>query len=182
MPFLSENEKQKILELARQSLRENVCHHRALEQIPTDGVFGTTCGVFVSLHVGGKLRGCIGMVEPSEPMGRCIAESAASAAQHDPRFAPMRAGEVESAEIEVSVLSQLQVISPHEIEIGKHGLLIEQGARRGLLLPQVATEHGLDRERFLGETCKKAGLAADAWKSRNTSIYGFTCKIVEGGE
>jgi AmmeMemoRadiSam system protein A len=182
MPFLSEDEKQKILELARQSLRAAVCHHRALEGIPTNGVFGLTCGVFVSLHVGGKLRGCIGMVEPSEPLGTCIAECAASAALHDPRFSPMRAGEVESMEIEVSVLSPPQVIRPDEIEIGKHGLLIEQGARRGLLLPQVATEHGLDRERFLEETCKKAGLARDAWKSGETRIYGFTCEIVGSGE
>ncbi len=178
MPFLSEDEKQKILELARQSLREAVCHHHVPEPVPTEGVFGQTCGVFVSLHVGGKLRGCIGMVEPSEPLGMCIAECAASAALHDPRFAPMRPGEVEAAEIEVSVLTAPQLIRAEEIEIGKHGLLIEQGARRGLLLPQVATEHGLNRERFLEEACKKAGLARDAWKSRDTHVYGFTCEIV----
>lgn len=178
MPFLSKDEKQKILELARQSLREAVCEHRGPETIPTEGVFGLTFGVFVSLHVGGKLRGCIGMVEPSEPLGMCIAQCAASAAMHDARFAPLRAGEVESAEIEVSVLSTPELIRLEEIEIGKHGLLIEQGARRGLLLPQVATEHGLQREKFLEETCRKAGLSRNAWKNEDTNIYGFTCEIV----
>ncbi len=179
MPFLSEAEKQKILDLARQSLMQAVCPHDIPEPIPTEGVFGLAFGVFVSLHVGGKLRGCIGMVDPKEPLGMCIAKCTASAALHDPRFAPMRASELESTDIEVSVLSPPQLIRAEEIEIGKHGLLIEQGARRGLLLPQVATEHGLNRDEFLDETCRKAGLPRGAWRSRDTNIYGFTCEIVE---
>src|SRR3974390_933486 len=158
MLSLSEDEQKAVLELTRQSLREAVCQHRMLATFPTEGIFGSVCGVFVSLHVGGKLRGCIGMLEPCEPLGVSIAHCAASAALHDPRFAPMREEELEHTEIEVSVLSPLQPMRPEEIEIGKHGLLIEQGRHRGLLLPQVATEHGLDAERFLEETCRKAGL------------------------
>ena len=90
----------------------------------------------------------------------------------------MREAEVEAAEIEVSILSPPRSIHAEEIEIGKHGLLIAQGIRRGLLLPQVATEHGLDRERFLEETCRKAGLPRDSWKEKETEIFGFTCEIV----
>ena len=178
MQSLSEEDRRKILELARQSLREAVNRQMAVVSIPTEGVFGQACGVFVSLHVGGKLRGCIGMVEPSEPLGKAIAQCTASAALHDPRFAPMCEEEVESTEVEVSVLSPLRAIRPEEIAIGEHGLLIEQGRHRGLLLPQVATEHRLDREKFLEETCRKAGLPRDAWKSKETVIYGFTCEIV----
>jgi AmmeMemoRadiSam system protein A len=178
MLSLSEDERSRILELALQSLREAVGEHRLAALIPTDGIFGTPCGVFVSLHVEGKLRGCIGTVESSEPMGKSIVQCAASAALHDPRFAPMRAEEVERADIEVSVLSPLQPIQVQEIVIGKHGLLIQHGRQRGLLLPQVATEHSLSREKFLEETCKKAGLPRDAWKASETVIYGFTCEIV----
>lgn len=178
MRSLSEDERKKILELARQSLREAVGHHGESFPIPTEGIFGELCGVFVSLHARGKLRGCIGVVEPSEPLGSSIAQCAASAARNDPRFAPVREEELEFMEIEVSVLSPPKAMRLEEIEIGKHGLLIEQGRHRGLLLPQVATEHGLDRERFLGETCRKAGLPRDAWKSVETAIYGFTCEIV----
>lgn len=178
MPSLSEIERKEILELARASLSETVCHHRLIDPIPRHGVFGTPCGVFVSLHRRGKLRGCIGMVEPKESLGESIAHCAASAASEDPRFAPLSTEEVEETEIEVSVLSALQPIAAVEIEIGKHGLLIVQGARRGLLLPQVAVEHRLDRERFLQETCQKAGLPRDAWKSETTRIFAFTCQII----
>jgi len=90
----------------------------------------------------------------------------------------MRADELEDAEIEVSVLSPVEPIAAEEIEIGKHGLLIVQSHHRGLLLPQVAAEHGLAREKFLEETCRKAGLPGDAWKSSETQIFGFTCEII----
>jgi AmmeMemoRadiSam system protein A len=178
MLSLSEDERSKILVLARRSLHDAVYQHGEPVSIPPERIFGTVCGVFVTLHSGGKLRGCIGMIEPNEPLGKCIAQCTASAALRDPRFPPMREDEVESAEIEVSVLSPLQGMKPEEIEIGKHGLLIEQGRYRGLLLPQVATEHRFDRERFLEETCRKAGLPRDAWKNSETAIYGFTCEIV----
>ena len=118
------------------------------------------------------------MIEPEEQLGKSIVHCAISAALHDPRFSAMREEEVEAAEIEVSVLTPPHLMRAEEIEIGTHGLLIEQGRHRGLLLPQVAKEHGLSRERFLEETCRKAGLPRDAWKSSETAIYGFTCEIV----
>ena len=90
----------------------------------------------------------------------------------------MRPGEAEEVKIEVSLLSPVERIRVEEIEIGKHGLVVENGLNRGLLLPQVAIEHGLDREGFLRETCHKASLARDAWLHPETRIYGFTCEVV----
>jgi AmmeMemoRadiSam system protein A len=178
MLSLSKQERIEILELARASLRESVCHNRQISAIPDHGVLGLRRGVFVSLHCNGKLRGCIGIVEPTEILGRSIARCAVSAAREDPRFAPLRPDEVEDVDIEISVLSPLAPIAADDAVIGEHGLLIEQGLRRGLLLPQVAVEHGLNREKFLQETCRKAGLAADAWKEHDTKIFGFTCEII----
>jgi AmmeMemoRadiSam system protein A len=182
MQCLSEADRKSILELARQAVGEAVCRKRPLEDIPKTGVFERRCGVFVTLHVGNRLRGCIGVIEAKEPLGESIVRCAAAAALDDPRFRPMEAEEIKDLEIEVSLLSPLQRIQPEEIEIGKHGLLVEQGFHRGLLLPQVAVEHHLEREQFLRETCHKAGLAADAWKAPGTRIYGFTCEIVGEGK
>lgn len=178
MPCLSEAERKAILELARQAVEEAVCHNRLPKEAPKTGVLERRCGVFVTLHVAKRLRGCIGVIETKERLSESIARCAASAALEDPRFRPVRPEEMQDLEIEVSLLSSLERIDPTEIEIGKHGLLVEQGFYRGLLLPQVATEHHLDRERFLKETCYKAGLPADAWKSPATRIYGFTCEIL----
>jgi AmmeMemoRadiSam system protein A len=178
MPCLSEAEQKAILELARQAVEEAVCRNRLIAVIPTSGVFERCCGVFVTLHVNKRLRGCIGVIEAKEPLGQSVVRCATGAALEDPRFPKMRAEELGALEVEVSLLSPLERIQAGEIEIGKHGLLVEQDFRRGLLLPQVAIEHHLDRERFLQETCRKAGLRADAWKSPGTHIYGFTCEIV----
>ncbi|HMD43974.1 MAG TPA: AmmeMemoRadiSam system protein A [Candidatus Acidoferrum sp.] len=175
---LSKQERTEILQLARESLREAICHKRQILTVPDTGIFGLRRGAFVSLHLDGKLRGCIGIVEPAETLGRTIAECAVSAAREDPRFAPLRPEETENVQIEVSVLTPPAPIAAEDVSIGEHGLLIEQGARRGLLLPQVAVEHGLDRERFLQETCRKAGLPLDAWKSKETRIFGFRCEII----
>jgi len=182
MPCLSENDGKAILELARQAVVEAVCGDRLPEAIPKTGVFGQCCGVFVTLHIGKRLRGCIGVIEPKEPLSESLVRCAGSAALMDPRFGPVQPDEIAGLEIEVSLLSPLQPIKPEEIEIGKHGLLLEQGFHRGLLLPQVAVEHHLTREQFLQETCHKAGLPADAWKSPDARIHGFTCEIVSEGK
>jgi AmmeMemoRadiSam system protein A len=178
MQCLSEEERKAVLVLARQALTEAICGGRLFAPFPTEGIFSARCGVFVTLHVRGKLRGCIGVIDGREPLGESIVRCTASAALQDPRFTQMQPEEVTHSEIEVSLLSPIQPILPEQIEVGKHGLVVEQGMRRGLLLPQVAVEHRLDRERFLEETCHKAGLARDAWKNPETAIYGFTCEIV----
>jgi uncharacterized protein len=180
MQSLSEAERKAILELARQAVKEAVCQNRLLQEIPKTDAFERRCGVFVTLYVAKRLRGCIGVIEPKELLGEGIARCAASAAVDDPRFSRMCPEEISSLEVEVSLLSPLEPIQPEEIEIGKHGLLIEQGLHRGLLLPQVAVEHHLDRERFLQETCHKAGLPIDAWQNPGARIYAFTCEILTG--
>jgi AmmeMemoRadiSam system protein A len=138
-------------------------------------------GVFVTLEVHGKLRGCIGVVEPHDELRESIVHCARSAAFRDPRFPPLRFEELDGLRIEISILSSLFVIGPKEIEIGKHGLVIATEDKRGLLLPQVATEHHLSREEFLEETCHKAGLPRDAWRKPNTSIHAFTCEVFHEG-
>jgi AmmeMemoRadiSam system protein A len=178
MHCLSENDRDNILALTRQAVTEAVTQKRLLCEIPENDLFELPCGVFVTLHVAGKLRGCIGVIQPKEPLGGSIARCAFSAALEDPRFSPMQSEELPKLEIEISLLSPLERIHPDQIEIGKHGLLAEQGFRRGLLLPQVAVEYHLGREEFLAETCHKAGLPVDAWKAPDTRIYGFTCEIV----
>lgn len=182
MQCLSEADRKAILVLARQAVAEAVCHGRLLTKIPKAEVFERRCGLFVTLHSAKRLRGCIGVIEAREPLGEAIVHCATSAALEDPRFNPMRSEEIADMEIEVSLLSPLQRIRPEEIEIGKHGLMVEQGLCRGLLLPQVATEYGLNREQFLRETCHKAGLPGEAWKSPETRIYGFTCEIFGEGQ
>jgi uncharacterized protein len=179
MRCLSEADRKSILELARQAVEEAVRQRQLLTEIPRVQIFDERCGVFVTLTVAGKLRGCIGVVEAKAPLGESIVRCATESALEDPRFCPMQPEELSRLEIEVSLLSPLERIQPEQVEIGKHGLLVERGYRRGLLLPQVAVEHRFDREQFLRETCYKAGLPTDAWKMPETRVYGFSCEIVQ---
>jgi AmmeMemoRadiSam system protein A len=141
-------------------------------------------GAFVTLHAHGDLRGCIGYVESALPLLRVVAEVAEKAAFEDPRFPPLTPDEYPDVEVEISVLSPLrQIASPEEIVVGTHGLLLEHGWHRGLLLPQVATEYGWDRTVFLENVARKAGLPATAWKAPSARIFLFTADIIhEQGE
>jgi len=177
MLSLSEADRQSLLELARRAIAEAVSLQKPAERIPHSGVFAEKRGVFVTLHARGRLRGCIGVIEACEPLGESITRCAAGAAFEDPRFSPVSAVELRELHIELSLLSPPEPILPENIEIGKHGLLISQAAKRGLLLPQVAVQHKLSREQFLEETCRKAGLAAHAWQEPETQILGFTCEV-----
>ena len=177
MPFLSEADRRSLLDLARRAIVEAVSLQNLAGGIPQNGVFVEKHGVFVTLLVRGRLRGCIGVIEAYEPLGEAIARCAASAALHDPRFAPVRADEIPSLQIEISLLSPPEPVVPESIEIGKHGLLIICGSKRGLLLPQVAQEHKFGREQFLEESCRKAGLHAKAWQEPETQILGFFCEV-----
>jgi AmmeMemoRadiSam system protein A len=177
MPSLSEADRKSLLDLARFAVNEAVLHERLPANIPKEGICAERCGVFVTLHVSGKLHGCIGVVEPEETLGEAIVRSATSAAKSDPRFQPLRPDELSGLNVEISLLSPLEPVGADAYEIGKHGLLILQGQRRGLLLPQVAIEHRLSREQFLEETCRKAGLPREAWRDPQTRILGFTCEV-----
>lgn len=177
MPCLSEADRRAALELARQAIIDAVSRRRLPDIIPREGIFAERLGVFVTLHVRGRLQGCIGVTEPSELFGEAVVRCAISAALEDPRFSPMKENQLEDMSIEISVLSRLEPILPESIEIGRHGLLVVNHAQRGLLLPQVALEHRLSREQFLEETCRKAGLPREAWKDPETHIFGFTCEV-----
>ncbi len=177
MPSLSEAERRAALELARKAVVEAVSHHKLPEPIAREGIFSERRGVFVTLQVRGRLQGCIGVTEPSEPLGEAIVRCAVSAALEDPRFAPMKEAQLEEMDIEISLLSPLEPILPQAIEIGRHGLLIVLHAQRGILLPQVAIEHRFTSEQFLEETCRKAGLRREAWKDPETRLFGFTCEV-----
>lgn len=177
MLSLSEADRRSLLAFARLAISESILFQRLPAVIPSAGVFSLKRGAFVTIHSRGRLRGCIGVVEAYEPLGAAIARCAASAALHDPRFSPVGAEELSQLHIEISLLTPPEPIHAEEIEIGKHGLIVSQGGKHGLLLPQVATEHQLTREQFLEETCRKAGLPANAWKEPETKIEGFTCEV-----
>jgi AmmeMemoRadiSam system protein A len=135
-------------------------------------------GVFVSLHIGEQLRGCIGYVEGSRPLPEVVRETAISAASRDPRFEPLAGDELDQIEIEISVLSPLRKIaSPAEIILGQHGVMIRLGHHQGLLLPQVSLHHDWDVETFLTHVCQKAGLSAETWKDPEADIFVFEAEV-----
>ncbi len=130
------------------------------------------------MEVHGQLRGCIGIVEAREALLDTVSYCAISASSRDDRFEPVRPSEMSEVRIELSVLSPLwKIESPSEIEVGHHGIMIFSGYHQGLLLPQVAVEHGWDRITFLEQTCRKAFLPKDAWKWAETSIKIFTAEV-----
>jgi AmmeMemoRadiSam system protein A len=134
-------------------------------------------GAFVTLKgADGALRGCIGHLSPEVPLAQTVARVAVAAALEDPRFAPVTRDELDTLRVEVSVLSAYEPIAPEAVEIGRHGLLIRCHGKSGLLLPQVAPEHGLDREAFLAAVCRKAGLPKDAWRHPECELHGFTAQ------
>jgi AmmeMemoRadiSam system protein A len=177
MPFLSEADRRAALQLAREAVVEAVSHRQLPKVFPREGIFAERRGVFVTLHVGKRLQGCIGVIEANEQLGEAIVRCAASAALEDPRFAPMRTDQLGELSIEISLLSAMEAIEPQSIEIGRHGLFVRLHAQRGLLLPQVAIEHGLTREQFLEETCRKAGLRREAWRDPEVHLFAFTCEV-----
>lgn len=178
--MLSETEKFVLLNTARSAIEAAVNGTTAPlpEKIPPKLM--VLCGAFVTLHKGDDLRGCIGYIEGVKSLIETVRDVAEKAAIEDYRFLPVTKEELYDIQIEISVLSPLRLIKDiNEIEVGKHGLIIEQGGYRGLLLPQVATEYGWDRETFLNQTAHKAGLSSDQWKNPKTRIFTFTVEIVK---
>jgi len=175
---LNSEEKVYLLELARNTIENLITNETYPKTKPISDKIKQNFGVFVTLHKKGQLRGCIGYIEGFKPLYEAVMDMAKSAAFNDPRFPPVRAEEVDALEIEISVLSPLKKIENiEEIQVGKHGIIIQQGFHRGLLLPQVATEWNWDRDEFLRQTCHKAGLPSEAWKESNTEIQIFSAEI-----
>ncbi|MCS6797620.1 MAG: AmmeMemoRadiSam system protein A [Myxococcota bacterium] len=130
---------------------------------------------FVTLRtLDGRLRGCIGRLEPDLPLHECVVQSAIAAASRDPRFEPVRPDEVDALRIEIHVLGPTRrVHGPSEVEVGRHGVVLRAAGRRGVLLPSVAVEHGLDATRFVEAVCHKAGLPVDAWRRSDAVLEVF---------
>ncbi len=180
---LSLADKRELLAIARSSIESALNDTPTRQTGHTEKALRDLSGAFVTLHLHGELRGCIGYIEPRFPLIQTIEEAAQKAAFEDPRFLPLSAEEFDDVDIEISILSPLRKIaSVGEIEVGKHGLVVDAGFTRGLLLPQVATEYGWGREQFLSHTCRKAGLPADAWKKKEITIFIFSSDVFSEAE
>jgi AmmeMemoRadiSam system protein A len=168
--MLSLDARRILLRLARDAIHAGVSGGPALRAEPTDEL-AILAGAFVTIHHRGALRGCIGSTDRDRPLVEVVVRCAVAAALDDPRFPPLSAAELGEIDLEISVLTPPEPVSdPADVEVGRHGLIVEQGVRHGLLLPQVAIEWGWDRETFLSRTCIKAGLAPDAWRAGATIL------------
>ena len=175
--MLTDTQKEALLQVAREAIRGHLAGEVSVfgiaEPLPD------ASGVFVTIKRHGELRGCLGTLELKTDLTQEVARCAQDSASRDPRFPPMTAGELSDVTLEISVLGPLEPVVPtdeHAIELGIHGLVVEQGARRGLLLPQVATEWGWTREEFLRHTCQKAGLPPDAWRN-GADVFRFSAEV-----
>jgi AmmeMemoRadiSam system protein A len=179
---LTDGQKRALLQIARGAIHAQVLGGRAPTPAgvgATDIPFPAAEGAFVTIKRRGELRGCLGTLRCVLGLEAEVARCAADAASEDPRFAPVDADELPELTLEVSVLGPLESVDPFDdtaIRIGRHGLVVEQGTYRGLLLPQVATEWGWTVEQFLRQTCVKAGLPPDAWR-HGARVYRFDAEV-----
>lgn len=176
---LNDGHKKRLLAIARQTLDEFVRTGKILQFEESDPRLSVEEGAFVTLHSAGALRGCIGQIIGRGPLWKTVRDMAVAAASEDPRFAPVRPSELKDIDLEISVLSRpVRVKSPDEIVMGSHGVIVRRGTRSGVFLPQVATETGWGRERFLSELCsQKAGLLPDAWQDPSTILEIFSAQV-----
>ena len=178
--MLTQEQQSRLLRIARQSIEAALEGRRAeLDASQLDETLRQPSGAFVSLHTNERaLRGCIGSIQPVAPLCHAVASNAFNAAFRDPRFYPLRKEELAAVKIEISVMSPVVPVSDvGAIEVGRDGLIISRGSRIGLLLPQVATTYGWDRQTFLRQTCVKAGLPADSWQSGQCRIETFSAEV-----
>ena len=184
---LSLEEGERAVRLARETLDSHVKSGR-LPKPPSGGVFSELRGVFVTINrasnAAERLRGCIGFPYPVRALGEAISEATVAAASNDPRFPPVEQGELDSLVVEVSVLTKPAVLKsrdrkdlPNHVRIGVDGLIVSRHGLSGLLLPQVATEFGMDQLEFLTQACFKAGLPPDSWLEGGTEIQTFQAEI-----
>jgi len=177
----ADHDRQLLLRIAREAITAFVSGTPAHLPGAAD-ILGRPGGAFVTLHKGGELRGCIGHIEPTEPLGAVVPRCAVAACSTDPRFPPLRPEELDAIDIEISLLGPLESIAgPQDIVVGRDGLVVERGWQRGLLLPQVAGEWHWNASAFLAQTCKKAGLPSDAWE-KGAKLWRFEAEVFgEGG-
>ncbi len=177
---LNDHEQAILLKIARQAVQTCVRSGEVYIEPREEMALNLRNGCFVSIKQKGHLRGCIGNFQSELPLFREVAEMAVASATKDPRFYPMKDDDLDNFSLEISVLSPLHKIDTiEEIEVGKHGIYLEKGYHRGVLLPQVAIEQGWDRDTFLKQTCVKAGLPNDAWMAEDTAIYRFSAQVIK---
>jgi AmmeMemoRadiSam system protein A len=175
MSEFSAEERALLLGLAHQAI-ESALEKRKIPLDPPSSHLAQPRGVFTTLYLHAELRGCVGYVFPITPLYRAVAETARASAFEDTRFPPVNLGEARQLEVSLSILSPMKPITPEQVEVGLHGLMISMTGHRGLLLPQVPIEHHWDRLTFLEQTCRKAGLPSDAWKMGGT-LEAFTAEV-----
>lgn len=175
---LNPKDQQTLIRIARETVHQVVSGKKPLKYTIESEILKEKRGAFVTLKRGEELRGCIGYIMAYKPLYETIIEMAEAAALRDPRFPPVRPEELPELNLEISVLTPIrEIINLDEIVVGTHGLIIEKQGYSGLLLPQVATEYGWDRETFLSHTCLKAGLPRNAWKDKDTKIKIFSAQV-----
>ena len=176
---LSLEEKKILLEAARKSIQSLFSKEKIKQpDYKKYPELNLQAGAFVTLTIAGTLRGCIGYVLSDQSMYDTVCSAAVQAAEFDPRFLPVRKNEVDVLSIEISILSRPFPLDNYEdIELGKHGLILEESGKRGLLLPQVPIEHNLDKEQFLDAICKKAGFPEKYWKIKKLKLKAFTALV-----
>jgi uncharacterized protein len=173
MTPLSPADRSALLGIARRAI---LCHLRIASEgaLPSAGPLGEERGAFVTLHVSGELRGCIGTFRPAGSLASTVARMAVAAATEDPRFRPIAGPDVAGLEISVSALGAPHPLGdPRAVAVGREGLIVKRGFHRGTLLPKVAVEHGWTAEEFLKHTCLKAGLPPRAWQEADVTVEAF---------
>ncbi len=174
--MLSEGERTALLRFARETIVAHLTGSTPPAPVRLDDPQRHS-GAFVTLHLRRELRGCIGCPGSERPLDEVVGQCAIAAATEDPRFPPLTAAELPAVDLEISVLTPIvPVRDPSEIEVGRDGLVVQNGFRKGLLLPQVATEYHWDRDTFLSHTCLKAGLRPEAWRT-GARIFRFQAEV-----
>lgn len=179
---LTDQEKAELLALARKSVEYMIENKEPYAPTaPASETLNREYGAFTTLTEDGKLRGCIGYTSPTKPLYMTVRDTATLAALRDPRFAPVTAAELPRLAYEISVLSPLRrVTDVEQIKVGRDGLIMKNGDSEGLLLPQVPVEQNWDRQTFLEQTCRKAGMDVNCWKDEDTDIFSFTAVVFNG--
>jgi AmmeMemoRadiSam system protein A len=176
-PPLSTDDRRALLERARQAITQ-VILSQSIPDFPAPvGRLAEPGAAFVTIHCSGRLRGCVGRTDRTLPLAEVVAQCAIGAVLHDKRFRPLEAAELGKMSVEISVLSEPDVLPLQALEPGIHGVMVSRGQSRGLLLPQVASERGWSIERLIEETCRKAGLDANAWQDPETKVLAFTAEV-----
>ncbi len=176
---LSTHEKKQLLALAHFSIESGFRPtHEANEPLKDAPIMKSRSGAFVTITKSSRLRGCIGYIQSDDELSKTVMDAAYQAAFHDPRFSPLTEEEFDEVQLEISILSEpFPLNSYDDIEIGKHGLILEETGRKALLLPQVPIEHNMNKDEYLSALCGKAGLYEDYWSENQLKLKAFTATV-----